>query len=35
MDEELFFHLFDLKILNSHILLKYCGPKVSHGDFTD
>jgi hypothetical protein len=35
MDEELLFHLFDLKILNSHILLKSCGSTVSHGDFTD
>jgi hypothetical protein len=31
--KKLFFHLLDLTILNSHILLKSCGPKLSHRDF--
>jgi hypothetical protein len=30
--KKLFFHLPDLTILNSHILLKSCGSKLSHRD---
>jgi hypothetical protein len=33
MDEKAVFHLLDLTILNSHILLKSCGSKLSHRDF--
>jgi hypothetical protein len=31
--KKLFFHLLDLIILNSHILLTSCGSKLSHRDF--
>jgi hypothetical protein len=31
--KKLFFHLLDLTILNSQILLKSCGSKLSHRDF--
>jgi hypothetical protein len=31
--KKLFFHLLDLTILNSHILLKSCGSNLSHRDF--
>jgi hypothetical protein len=33
MDEKLFFHLLDLTILNSFILLASYGAKVKHRDF--
>jgi hypothetical protein len=32
-EKSCFFHLLDLTILNSHILLKSCGSKLSHRDF--
>jgi hypothetical protein len=31
--KKLFFHLLHLTILNSHILVKSCGSKLSHRDF--
>jgi len=33
MDKETIFHLLDLMILNSFILLTPCGTKLSHRDF--
>jgi len=30
---KLFFHLLDLTVLNSWILLSSCGAKYTHGDF--